>query len=148
MISKATLVSITLATLVTGAAPAYAQPIGTVPGDPYVLGQHPEHRGYVPIERQMQRSNRQEYRRQLEIERQQLESQGWLTDGRGAGPYRRWRTGELLPYEYRHRNYVVNDWRSHRLYRPPSGYHWVQAGDDFVLVAIATGIIAALAMSR
>jgi Ni/Co efflux regulator RcnB len=120
---------------------AYAQPIGTVPGDPYVLGQHPADRGYVPIERQMRRSDREEYRRQLE-------AQGWATDGRGAGPYRRWHTGERLPYEYRHRSYVVQDWRGHRLYRPPSGYHWVQAGDDYVLVAIATGIIAALALSR
>jgi len=126
-------------------ASAYAQPIGTVPGDPYVLGQHPSERGYVPIERQMRRSNREEARRQ---ELQWLESQGWATSGRGAGPYRRWQRGERLPYEYRHHSYVVQDWRGHRLYRPPSGYHWVQAGDDYVLVAIATGIIAALALSR
>src|SRR5687767_7553505 len=108
-----TAISIASALFLTAAGSAYAQPIGTVPGDPYVLGQHPSERGYVPIERQMRRSNREEYRRQLEAE-------GWATSGRGAGPYRRWHMGERLPYEYRHRSYVVHDWRSHRLYRPPS----------------------------
>ena len=141
-------ISVASALFLTAAGSTYAQPVGTVPGDPYVLGQHPEHRGYVPLERQIRRSNREEYRRQLEEERRQLEAQGWATSGRGAGPYRRWHAGERLPYEYRNRSYVVQDWRGHRLYRPPSGYHWVQAGDDYVLVAIATGIIAALALSR
>src|SRR5688572_24423771 len=50
-------ISVASALFLTAAASAYAQPIGTVPGDPYVLGQHPEHRGYVPLERQMRRSN-------------------------------------------------------------------------------------------
>jgi Ni/Co efflux regulator RcnB len=140
MNSKAA-ISVLSALILTTAGSVSAQPIGTVPGDPYVLGQHPSEKGYVPIERQMRRSNR-------ENERQMLENQGWATSGRGAGPYRRWHTGDRLPYEYRHRNYVVSDWRSHRLYQPPSGYNWVQAGDDYVLVAIATGVIAALALSR
>ena len=49
--------------------------------------------------------------------------------------------GERLPVEYRHRNYVVDDWRAHRLHAPPRGYHWVQIGADFALAAIATGLI-------
>lgn len=139
--NRKTAISVAVATLLTAAGPASAQPIGTVPGDPYVLGQHPSEKGYVPIERQMRRSNREQ-------DRLLLENQGWATSGRGAGPYRRWHAGDRLPYEYRHRNYVVSDWRGHRLYQPPGGYQWVQTGDDYVLVAIATGIIAALALSR
>lgn len=50
--------------------------------------------------------------------------------------------GERLTREYRHPNYVVSDWRAHRLHAPPRGYHWVEVGPDFLLVAIATGIIA------
>ena len=51
-------------------------------------------------------------------------------------------TGAIAsPPEYRHRNYVVDDWRGHRLSAPPRGYHWVQTGNDYVLVAIATGVI-------
>jgi len=44
--------------------------------------------------------------------------------------------------QYRSRQYVVEDWRGHRLHQPPHGYQWVQVGGDYVLVAIATGIIA------
>ncbi|MEO5670263.1 MAG: RcnB family protein, partial [Ramlibacter sp.] len=55
-----------------------------------------------------------------------------------------WRRGGYVPHQYRGNQYVVNDWRGHRLYAPPRGYHWVQVGSDYVLVAIATGIIAQL----
>lgn len=60
---------------------------------------------------------------------------------RGAGPSHEFRRGQRLPSQYRHRNYVVDDWRGHHLSAPPRGYHWVQVGPDYVLVAIATGII-------
>lgn len=60
---------------------------------------------------------------------------------RGAGPYRNYHPGARLPDEYRLRHYVVDDWRRHGLRAPPRGTHWVQTGGDFVLVAIATGII-------
>lgn len=60
---------------------------------------------------------------------------------RGAGPNHQFHKGDRMPAEYRHRQYVVNDWRSHQLSAPPRGYQWVQSGSDYVLVAIATGII-------
>ena len=60
---------------------------------------------------------------------------------RGAGPDHSFRRGDRLPWAYRQRSYVVDDWRGHRLSAPPRGYHWVQAGGDYVLVAIATGVI-------
>jgi Ni/Co efflux regulator RcnB len=62
-------------------------------------------------------------------------------EGRGAGPNHNYYKGQRLPADYRHRQYVVDDWRSHNLRAPPRGYHWVQTGADYVLVAIATGII-------
>lgn len=43
---------------------------------------------------------------------------------------------------------VVDDWRGHRLSAPPRGYHWVQVGADYVLVAIATGIILQLILDQ
>ena len=49
--------------------------------------------------------------------------------------------GERLAPAYRHRNYVVEDWRLHRLRTPPRGHQWVAIGADYLLVAIATGII-------
>ena len=49
-----------------------------------------------------------------------------------------------LPVELRQRYYVVSNWHAHRLSAPPRGYHWVQVGSDYVLAAVATGIIAHL----
>jgi Ni/Co efflux regulator RcnB len=69
-------------------------------------------------------------------------------DERGAGPDHRFYRGGRLPAEYRHRQYVVDDWRGHHLSAPPRGYHWVQTGADYVLVAITTGIILQLLLNR
>jgi Ni/Co efflux regulator RcnB len=63
---------------------------------------------------------------------------------RGAGPNHAFYKGDRLPTEYHNRQYVVDDWRGHHLRQPPRGYHWVQAGGDYVLAAIATGVIADL----
>ena len=69
-------------------------------------------------------------------------------DERGAGPDHQFHRGERLPVEFRHRNYVVDDWRAHHLTAPPRGYHWVQTGADYVLVAIATGVILQLMLNN
>jgi Ni/Co efflux regulator RcnB len=69
-------------------------------------------------------------------------------DDRGAGPNQAFHRGQRLPAEYRNRQYVVNDWRGHNLSAPPRGYHWVQTGADYVLVAIATGVILQMLLSR
>jgi len=68
--------------------------------------------------------------------------------GRGVGPNYEYYRGDRLPVEYRHRQYVVDDWRGHHLSAPPRGYHWVQSGSDYILIAIATGIIAQLLLGR
>lgn len=45
--------------------------------------------------------------------------------------------------------YEVGDWRGRPgLYEPPHGYHWVQNGDQFLLAAVATGIIAAVVLGH
>ncbi len=69
-------------------------------------------------------------------------------DGRGAGPDHNFYRGGRLPSQWRSHQYVVDDWRGHRLSSPPRGYHWVQTGGDYVLVAIATGIIASILLSQ
>ena len=56
--------------------------------------------------------------------------------------------GGRLPAEYRSHQYVVDDWRGHHLSAPPRGYHWVQTGPDYVLVAIATGLIAQIVLAH
>jgi Ni/Co efflux regulator RcnB len=69
-------------------------------------------------------------------------------DERGAGPEHNFHRGDRLPREYHSRYYVVDDWRAHRLNPPPRGYHWVQNGSDYLLVAIASGIIAQLILGH
>ena len=42
---------------------------------------------------------------------------------------------------------VISNWERYHLRRPPVGYHWVRSGNNFVLVAIGTGIIADVVLS-
>jgi Ni/Co efflux regulator RcnB len=73
---------------------------------------------------------------------------GYRGQGRGVGPSQSWYRGDRLPYQYRSHQYVVDDWRSHHLYAPPRGYQWVQSGGDYVLVAVATGILASILLNQ
>ena len=63
---------------------------------------------------------------------------------RGAGPQHRWVQGSRIPPQYRGSRYVVHDWRGHRLYQPPRGHQWVRYGGDYMLVAVASGVITQL----
>ncbi len=49
----------------------------------------------------------------------------------------RWQRG----HRYYGPTYVVRDYGHYRLRPPPRGYHWVRANNDYLLVAVATGII-------
>lgn len=102
---------------------------------------------------QMQRGGQQDRRDNQERQPNRPQNQGHANnnarqDERGAGPDHAFRRGQRLPIEYRNRQYVVDDWRGHHLSAPPRGYHWVQTGGDYVLVAIATGIILQLMLSN
>jgi Ni/Co efflux regulator RcnB len=58
--------------------------------------------------------------------------------------YRNWQRGQRFDSRYA-RNYRQIDYRRyHKLKAPPRGYHYVQSGNDAVLVALGTGIIAAV----
>ena len=76
------------------------------------------------------------------------QNNNYRDDERGAGPDHAFRRGGRLPNQYRSSQYVVDDWRGHGLRAPPRGYHWVQTGGDYVLVAIATGIILQLLLNN
>ena len=67
---------------------------------------------------------------------------------RGGGPRHDLRRGQRLSQEYWGERYVVSDWRERRLSAPPRGHHWVRAGNDYVLAAIATGNIAQVLLSN
>lgn len=80
-------------------------------------------------------------------ERQNEDHRPDMREQRGAGPEHQFQRGNRLPPQYRQNIYVVNDWRSHQLPPPPRNHYWVQTGADYVLVAIASGIIVQLILS-
>jgi Ni/Co efflux regulator RcnB len=69
-------------------------------------------------------------------------------NSRGGGPNHDLRRGQKLNKEYRDNRYVVSDWKNRHLSAPPRGQHWVRAGNDYVLAAIATGVITQILLSN
>ena len=59
-------------------------------------------------------------------------------------PHQDWHAGQVVPHQYRGEDYYVNDWRSRDLPPPPHGHRWMNVNGDYVLVAVATGIIASI----
>ena len=53
--------------------------------------------------------------------------------------YAAWRRGSRLPPYYR--TYVIHDYHHYHLRQPPRGYAWYRVGDDYLLAAIASGLI-------
>lgn len=67
----------------------------------------------------------------------------WYAPGYGYQRYQRgyaWRRGAYVPRAYR--NYYVQDYGYYGLRAPPPGHRWVYADGNFVLMAVATGLIA------
>ncbi|MBD8892414.1 RcnB family protein [Roseibium litorale] len=51
------------------------------------------------------------------------------------------RTGGTMPKKFRG---APVDYKKHHLKQPPKGYKWVRHNNDYVLVAISTGIVSAI----
>ena len=58
-----------------------------------------------------------------------------------------WSRGERLSGGYLENRYVVSDWRGNRLHRPARGQHWVRVNNQFMLTAIASGVIAEIVLN-
>ncbi|CAJ0992670.1 RcnB family protein [Sodalis praecaptivus] len=52
--------------------------------------------------------------------------------------------GHALPRQYRTKQYQVDDWRARGLKAPPSGHRWVRVNNDYILIAITTGVITSI----
>jgi Ni/Co efflux regulator RcnB len=107
-------------------------------------------RGYRQERAQERREDRRDYRDERREDRRDYrdnrrdDRRDNQARNRGAGPRHDLYRGQRLPSNYHNRQYVVDNWRSHRLSAPPRGHHWVQVGNDYVLAAIATGVIASV----
>lgn len=62
--------------------------------------------------------------------------------------HRRWVKGQRLDARYRGNGYYVSDWRRHGLRAPPRGYRWHKVDDQYVLAAVATGLIASVILAN
>jgi len=58
--------------------------------------------------------------------------------------HRRWARGQRLDHRYRGTGYYVADYHRHGLRAPPRGYRWQRVNDQYVMAAIATGLIASV----
>ena len=136
-----------IAVMLAGSLPAMAQDRGYRDHrDDRALERREERRDY----RNEQRAERREYRQDRRDDRRDYrqERRQDRREARGAGPRHDLYRGGRLPSHYHNRHYVVDNWRSHRLSAPPRGYHWVQVGGDYVLAAVATGIIASVLLGN
>lgn len=103
-------------------------------------------------ERRMdQRADRRMDRWQEQRVEQRLDQRAERWNNRRAyynarGP--EFRRGGYIPREYRNPTYVINDYRPYHLSPPPRNHQWVQVGADYVLIAIATGIIANIVLNQ
>jgi Ni/Co efflux regulator RcnB len=144
MSKKNLIVSTLAAALLSVTASSFAQDRGDRDHDRYSQRDN-DRRGDARNDRNDRGDYRNDHRADGRGDDRRGDDRRW--DGRdnrrwdGAGPRHDLRRGGRLPNEYRNRQYVVDDWRGHRLRQPPRGYHWVQTGGDYVLAAIATGVI-------
>lgn len=58
-----------------------------------------------------------------------------------------WQRGERMGYN-NWQNAQRIDYRQHHLRAPPRGYEWRQSNGDYVLAAVATGVIASIILSN
>ncbi|HXV29989.1 MAG TPA: RcnB family protein [Sinorhizobium sp.] len=60
----------------------------------------------------------------------------------------RWARGHRLTPAERRRIAYVHDYRRYKLHPPPRGQQWVRVDNDFLLISLATGVIAGLVSAR
>lgn len=143
------------------ATPAFAQDYDRDRGHRYEQRSEQRHerrdeRAHDRYDRREHRADVREYRREVRHEVRHDMRRDDRNDGRnyarhdgrhygqhrGAGPRYDLYRGSHLPSAYHGDRYVVRDYHRYNLGAPSRGHHWVRAGNDYVLVALATGLIA------
>jgi Ni/Co efflux regulator RcnB len=70
---------------------------------------------------------------------------GWGQDNQGAN--HQWRRGQRIGYNDWSGAQTV-DYRAHHLRAPPRGYEWRESNGQYVMAAVAGGLIASIIMSN
>jgi Ni/Co efflux regulator RcnB len=117
---------------------------------------HDRHERHARSNHHHERQWRYEHAREQRWDRHQERSRAYAygyQQGRfDAGRYYRpsgyrhyaWHRGARLPSAYCAPRYIVHDYASYRLHRPPHGHRWVRVDHDVVLAAVATGAVVAV----
>jgi Ni/Co efflux regulator RcnB len=58
------------------------------------------------------------------------------------------RRGDRLPERYETREYYITDYERYHLRRPDSGYRWVRADDQFIMVNIGNSVIVDISLGH
>ena len=58
--------------------------------------------------------------------------------------HRKWSRGQRFDHRWAPNYRVIAQPHYYRLHAPPRGHRWVQSGNDAVLIALTTGIVAAV----
>ncbi|WP_110649645.1 RcnB family protein [Salinicola peritrichatus] len=70
-------------------------------------------------------------------------------DYQGHDSHRNWHKGGHIDSRYyRDDRYWVRDWHARHLPEPPHGHRWIRIDGDYVLAAVATGVIAAVILGH
>ena len=88
-------------------------------------------------------NNRGEVRRAAPV-RQTVVHQTVVRNDARHNQHRQWRTGQRFDRQYATNYREIRNYGNYRLRTPPRGYHWVQSGNDAILVGITSGIISAI----
>jgi hypothetical protein len=72
---------------------------------------------------------------------------GGPAGGHGGAPNGGWHKGDRFDRS-QWRGYAPVDYRSSHLRRPPRGYEWRRVDNNFVLAAVATGVIADIVLAH
>jgi Ni/Co efflux regulator RcnB len=124
---------------------------GAAAAQPYDGGQRQDDRYERRDDRGDHRNDRRDDRYDRRDGRQDNRYERRASHRYNAGAYyaprgyqhRNWRRGQYLPPAYRGRGYYV-DYRAYRLPPPPRGYGYYRSGNDVILTAVATGLIASV----
>lgn len=78
------------------------------------------------------------------VSAQSYDHSGW---GHDQGANHHWNSGERMGYNDWQGAQTV-DYRRHHLRQPPRGYEWRESNGQFILAAVATGVIASIILDQ
>jgi Ni/Co efflux regulator RcnB len=66
----------------------------------------------------------------------------------GQENHRDWHEGGHVPDRYRDDSHWVRNWHDRDLPEPPRGHRWLEIDGDYVLAAVATGVITSIILGH